>query len=77
MIARRRILLGLLAAPMVVKTPGLLMPIKPVTPVSFGGLISTSAGLNIGDLLVIRCGDKETWMRVVAAAGGADVWLAA
>ena len=60
MLQRRGLLLGLLAAPAVIRTPGLLMPVKKVNlvvdrswiPLGAISVDSTGAHGHIGDLLI-------------------------
>lgn len=49
MISRRGVLRGLLAAPVIIRTPGLLMPIKPLsaTPPVFYAWDAAAAGMDM------------------------------
>ena len=56
MLSRRGFLSGLLAAPVIIRTPGLLMPIKPL-PLSLGG----TALLDLGRDVSIVDRNGELW----------------
>lgn len=63
LLTRRASLLGLLAAPVIIRTAGLLMPVRRV---EFPEL-ATAAGLDVGDWLhLVLPGEAGTWFRVTS-----------
>lgn len=61
-LTRRRALLGLLAAPVIIRTPGLLMPVRPVP--------ARVYGWNVGEWFTVRIGTENRDYQIIAAARG-------
>lgn len=71
MIARRGLLAGMLAAPAIVRTPGLLMPVRPLATVACGTYVPWRAVIYLPARIHPFDQPGITWSR----AHDADKWL--